>query len=372
MGQPSEQQPSSSAAKPRAASSGHAVALCVVAAAVLGAYAAQNFRTAFPISEIDITMDRDAALLAGQQIAADYGLRPVAGDSNPVWHAASFDVDSNVQVFVELERGLQTWRTMLQASELVHFSPYSWTVRRFQEGEIAEAAVTFNPLGQALGFSQTLPEDEPGASLPAADARSLVEALLGSEAGRSLWRCDLARYTEVEHSEEDRTGGRRDHSFTYELAGSATGVALGDGKHRLRVDVAGDKLSGLRRFIHVPEAFSRRYAEMRSANESLAFIAVLSFYLLYLFLGLLVRGSRRVSSPPITAHVSHAGIRACMRACTCTCTCVQACMHVRVHTLICVCGTHTCTCAHMHVHTCMCAHMLRLGDSCCCGSAVCF
>ena len=191
--------------------------LWAAAAAAAGLYAVRNFHAAFPISEIDITMGRDAALAAGAALASDLALRPAAvatAGSGAPWHAASFDVDNNVQVFVELERGLPTWREMLGAPELVHYSPYFWAVRRYREGEIAEAEVRFNPLGEPIGFSQSLPEDEAGAALPASDARALVVAALDSVEGCARWRVDLGRYREIEHSEKDRAGGRRDHTFT--------------------------------------------------------------------------------------------------------------------------------------------------------------
>lgn len=148
----------------------------------------------------------------------------------------------------------------------------------------------FNPLGQPLGFAQTLPESEPGATLSEPDARALVEALVSTPEGKARWSVDLDRYAEVSHLSEDRTGGRRDHKFTFELKDEAITVALGDGKHRMNIYVAGDKVSGLRRFIHVPESFTRGYAEMRSANEALAYAATIAFYVLYFFCGILIGG----------------------------------------------------------------------------------
>eukprot|EP01047_Picozoa_sp_COSAG01_P043019 COSAG01_NODE_3795_length_5688_cov_11.154410_2_plen_410_part_00 len=261
-------------------------------ALVLGALAARNFHAAFPMAEIEITMDREAALLAGQRVAATYNLRPPHLQDKPVWHAATFNLDNDVQVFVELTLGLPMWRRMLQRHELLNYSPYHWAVRRFRAGEISEAVIHFNPIGEAIGFEQVLPQDEPGAALSAGDARAVAEAMVRSESGQQLWRVDLNRYVEVEHSEEDRTGGRRDHRFTYELLGNATSVPLAsvDGRHRLLLKVAGDQVSGLQRFIHVPQAFERRYSEMRSANESLAHTAVIGMYLLYAFVGILVGG----------------------------------------------------------------------------------
>ena len=131
-----------------------------------------------------------------------------------------------------------------------------------------------------------MPQDEPGASLAVEDARALAEGEMAST--HAIWSVDLSTYTEVEHSQEDRIGGRCDHSFTYELHANATTVELGDGKHRLTLQVSGDQLTGVSRYIRIPESFTRRYSEMRSANESIAYVAVLAFNLLYAFVGVLV------------------------------------------------------------------------------------
>jgi hypothetical protein len=278
---------------PRSAAAGGGTpatwAAATAASLALLAYATMTFHTAFPITSLEITMDRDQALQSAAALADEYSLRPAVADDG-VRQAVDFESADDVQVFVELDHGLQTWFKMLQRAELPSFSPYYWIIRHFREGDIAETEIFFNPLGDALGFSQKLPESEPGAALSEEDARAVAVALVTSDQGRTRWSVDLERYTEVEHLAEDRTGGRRDHSFTFELKDEAITVPLGDGKHRLSLHVAGDQVCGLRRFIHVPEAFSRGYAEMRSANESIAYAATIAFYVLYFFLGILVGG----------------------------------------------------------------------------------
>ena len=147
-----------------------------------------------------------------------------------------------------------------------------------------------DPTGGLIGFAQKLPESEPGAALSEEQARGLAEGLVSTVDGKERWGVVLDRYTEVEHMQEDRTGGRRDHTFTYELKPEATAVPLGDGKHRLRIQVGGSVATGLERYVFVPEAFTRKYAEMRSANETIAYAATMAFYILYVFVGILAGG----------------------------------------------------------------------------------
>ncbi len=60
----------------------------------------QYFPQAFPIVSLDITMDRERALSAARNLAAQHGLSP------PNFRqAASFSSDQRVQTFVELEGG---------------------------------------------------------------------------------------------------------------------------------------------------------------------------------------------------------------------------------------------------------------------------
>ena len=54
-----------------------------------------------------------------------------------------------------------------------------------------------------------------------------------------------------------------DHTFTYERSD----VTFSEGRVRLRLVVSGDKLTAVTYFLKIPEAFTRRYASMRSANE---------------------------------------------------------------------------------------------------------
>ena len=234
---------------------------------------------------------------------------------------------------MELEHGVDAWRSMMTPEQLVVYSPYRWIVRHFAEGQVAEVVrrlsrpppsaagrtdrrvfccctvvpmvvpqvVAFDPFGKPYSFDQRLPEADPGPALPEAEARALAE---GMTAG---FEVDLAPYTPIEHKQKDLASvrqppappsppsapsavtiaapslprwppeppphcpltapslppvplkGRRDHTFTYELRPNHTfAVPLGDGKHKLSLEVAGDKVVALRRYVDIPEAFERR------------------------------------------------------------------------------------------------------------------
>ena len=234
-------------------------ALCTV-------WAARHFAEAFPLVTLDVTMDRSAALEAAQDLAGDRGWGP-----DSARQAIQFSLDSEVQSFVELEAGGKPAYTEMLGGDL--YSPYTWVVRRFAEGEVNETTIRFAPDGRPYGFREKMPEDEPGASLDGEAARALAEAAVAD-----AWDVELGEYELVESSHEVLPGGRTDHSLVYERPD----VRIGEGRYRLRLTVAGDRFTELTHFIKIPEAFSRRYAEMRSANDGIAAGAGFALVILYL------------------------------------------------------------------------------------------
>jgi len=236
------------------------------------AFTFRYFSQGFPLVTLDLRMDRETALTFAETLAEENGWGP-----EEFSQAASFGLDFRTQVFVELETGgTEAFAEMLKGDL---YSPYTWRVRHFKEGETTETSLWFTPAGQPYGFSETLPEDQPGAGLSSEDALAIAEA----EAGE-MWSMTLAEFDLVEPKQEVRPGGRIDHTFVYERRD----VSLGEGRYLLRLTVAGDRLTGLQHFVKIPEAFSRQYQEMRSANNTIAFGATIAMLGLYVFGGCIV------------------------------------------------------------------------------------
>jgi hypothetical protein len=236
-------------------------------------YALRTFPLAFPIVSIELEMDREAALADARDLAATHGWGPEG-----FRQAASFgDARPEVRTYLELELGEEDAVRRLERDGGYH--PFHWRVRHFQADETTEVRVRFTPAGAPYGFRLQLPEDEPGADLEEEQARPIAEA-----GATEHWGVDLGLYELIEASQETRPGGRVDHAFTYRKAG----VELGEGEYRVRLGVAGDRISEVTRIVHVPEGFSRRYQEMRSANVRLAMIASAAFVVLFLIGGCMV------------------------------------------------------------------------------------
>ncbi len=212
------------------------------------------FAAAFPLVALDLRMDREQALSQAAELARNNGWGPAT-----FGQAASFELDQQTQHFVELEAGGNEAFGAMLAGDL--YAPYKWVVRHFQQNEIHEVRIYFTPTGVFYGFAEQFPEDEAGPALDNDAALAIAEAAASGSFG-----IDLDVYERVEASEEIRPGGRVDHTFVYERPEPQ----VGEGQYRLRLNVAGERLSGLVHFVEVPEAFQRRYTEMRSANDTIA------------------------------------------------------------------------------------------------------
>ena len=234
-------------------------------AVACAAFAVANFPRAFSIVELDLEMDRATALSEARRLADELGWGPAG-----YRQAASFRVDDRARSFVELEGGGPAAFAGLLTDGPFH--PYQWVVRHFRGGEVRETEVRFRPDGTPYGFREQLSEDEPGAALDPDAARAIAENGTGDP-----WDVALDGYAPVEASQEERPGGRVDHTFVYERADARAG----EGRFRLRLVVSGDRLTELTRLLQVPEAFDRRYEGMRSANEGITIAGSFAMLLIY-------------------------------------------------------------------------------------------
>jgi hypothetical protein len=231
-------------------------------------FAARYFASAFPIVTLDLRMNREDALSKAREITSNLRLPPEA-----YREAASFSGDQFLQNFVELEGGGTRVLRSIMAEGLCY--PYTWTVRHFKPGETHETSISFTPQGVPYGFAVKVPESEQGPALDAGQAREIAQRSAARD-----WQVDLGHYQPVEESREVRSTGRVDQTFVYER----TDARVGEGRYRLRLVVSGDRLTELSRFVKVPEAFSRRYEQMRSTNDVISTADAFALIVLY-FIG---------------------------------------------------------------------------------------
>ena len=232
-------------------------------------FAFHFFPQTFPLIHLNITMDLEQALDTADVIAQKYNLGPDGYE-----YAAMFHTNNTVKTFVELEAGGKD--AFVEMMEKKLYMPYTWQIRHFKEHEKNEVTIRFTPDGTPYGFIETISENDPGEQLSSIEARKIAENDITEH-----WNVNFNNYTLVETSQKTELSGRIDHILVYERIDQK----IGDGLYRLKVVVSGDKTTELTHFVKVPEAFNRRYAEMRSANNTIAWAATIVMALLYLLCG---------------------------------------------------------------------------------------
>jgi len=234
----------------------------VVLSAGAAIFTFRNFSTAFPLVSIELKMDRADAIRSARALAEKYSWPPAGFDQ-----AAEFGGDQEVQNFIELEGGGKQELGRVLKEKI--YALYTWRVRHFKQGDAHEALIRFTPDGMPYGFYVKLPDQEPGDTRPVNQAQQIAET-----AAQRDWNIDFTKYRLAESAKDVKPGGRTDHAFVYERQDER----LGEGRYRLRLVVGGDKLTELTHFVQVPEAFTRRYQQMRSANDAIgAFSQVVAF-----------------------------------------------------------------------------------------------
>ncbi len=228
------------------------------------------FSVALPSISVDIVMDRAAAMDSASSLAARY-----SWGSSEDRSAATFGLaDPIVQTYVELEGGGS--EVVERLAERNVYEAYQWRVRRFAEARVEESWTSFTPAGEPYGFQVRLAEDDlaEGNRSPE-DARGVAEAVA------TAWGVALEAYALVESSAETLPAGRVDHTFVYERSDER----LAEASFRLRLVVAGSRVTGLTHFVRVPEAFGRQYADMRSTNDTIALVAQAVLLIVFGLLG---------------------------------------------------------------------------------------
>ena len=158
------------------------------------------------------------------------------------------------------------------------YSAYTWRVRQFREGDPNETTLRFTPDGKPYGFVEQLKEDAPGAAL---SSRRRAPARRDGRPRELAGRIS----TPMPSSNRGRNGARVAGSITRSRT-SGPRRRSNEGRYRLRLVESGDRLTEVTYFVRIPEAFTRRYQNMRSANEAIGIGSVVGMVLLYVVGGI--------------------------------------------------------------------------------------
>jgi membrane protease YdiL (CAAX protease family) len=125
-----------------------------------------------------------------------------------------------------------------------------WMTRYFKSLDQEEVTVLEHPeTGKLLGFTHTIPEDGPGADIPVDRARQTASAFAAAEG----W--DLAAM-DLKESSSEKKKARRDYTLEWE-ARPGDPRNLDEAHYRVHMEVAGDRVTSLRSYWKIPEAYER-------------------------------------------------------------------------------------------------------------------
>ena len=231
------------------------------------------FPNAFTILNIDLSMSREDALSKASDLSKKLNIGP-----DDYYQVTTFGVDSKAQNFIELDQGGATKFNEI-AVEKKYYEAYTWKIRHYKPENVNESWIMFTPQGEFYGFSEVLSDDFFIESL------SEIEALEFAVNEAEKLYVNFSNYVLVEKSQDKKPSNRIDHTFVYKR----NDISLGDeGEYRLKLVVSGSKLTTVQRYIKIPEAFSMRYEEMRSANNTIAAIANYGILLFYIIGGIII------------------------------------------------------------------------------------
>ncbi len=221
------------------------------------------FYRAFPEASIDFRVDRNASQTVAEKFLASQSIS-VKGYR----HASSFRYDDEAKVFMERELGLEKANALMGKEVRL----WRWGHRWFKPLQKEEFRVEVTTRGEVASFQHVLPEETPGADLPANAARALAESFLVLEMKRPIDSLDFV------DSQSEKRPHRTDHVFTWKVAD----LDLHGATYRVSVTVQGDRVDGYNEFLKTPEEWRRNYARLRSLNETTAQVDLVFFALLVL------------------------------------------------------------------------------------------
>lgn len=234
------------------------IGACLGMIAVGALVTAVLFRRAFPEAQIEFRVNRGQARQLGEKLLAERK-RSIVG----AHFAGRFTVEDDPKVYLERELGLEKAGALYGTTARV----WRWEMRWYRSAVKEEERVTVTPLGDVVGFESVRRDDAPGPRPAQSEARALATAFL---AGRGL---PESAWKPIEATPISRAQ-RTDWKFVDERLG----VRMGDATVRYETTVSGGEVSAFQEFVHVPEAWQRDYARLRSKNETAGTLATLGLF----------------------------------------------------------------------------------------------
>jgi hypothetical protein len=241
------------------------IVVCLVVIVAGAAITLALFRRAFPEASIEFRVNRNEARTVAEKFLASRGR-----DVGKHRFAGRFGVEEEPKVYLERELGLEKASAYYGRDAKV----WRWEMRWFQSGIKEEERVAITPLGDLAAFESVRKDDAPGPRPTEEEARAIAVKYLAS---RGL-AGNLKRIESTPVSRPARTDWR--------FVDERTGFAMGEATVRYLTNVSGNEVAAFHEFVHVPEAWTRDYAKLRSKNNTANLVG--NFFLFLTFLAMIV------------------------------------------------------------------------------------
>ena len=236
------------------------IAVCLITIAAGAAVTLALFRRAFPEASIEFRVNRQEARGVAEKLLKERGR-----DVSKHRFAGRFGVEEEPKVYLEKELGLEKASRFYGADAKV----WRWEMRWFQSGVKEEERVAITPLGDLAAFESVRRDDAPGPRPSEEEARPVAARFLSSRGLGSLLH--------IESTPVSRPN-RTDWIFVDERAG----FRMGEATVRYRTTVSGGQVTAFSEFVHVPEAWTRAYAKLRSKNNTANLVGNFALFLTFL------------------------------------------------------------------------------------------
>ncbi len=247
----------------------------------IGAVAAWGFLTRFNHDETRLHLDREKAIAIAQQELAKHNV------DIQQWHALS-NVSGEPK-----QQDRYIWQEFCRPlyRELMHdfyLQPPCWEIRfATWQGKLADRAEEYHVNiardGTVVRYEHKLPQHKPGLSLTEHEARDVAHKALSADG------FDVATLNEM-GAVAEKQPERTDWKLTFELKPEALSMPSckstpPDNKPtnpRLRIDVkiSGDKVTEIKRYVYVPEQWSRADKDNKQLRKGIKHLITLFGYVL--------------------------------------------------------------------------------------------
>jgi hypothetical protein len=212
----------------------------------------------FPFTSIDLKMPRSAIGEFSRQWCNRLGYNPAGSVSSTV-----FDYDDDAKTFLEYELGQDKANELMKST----VPTWYWSTRFCRPFKLEEVNVCLDPIGNLVSVSRSISNDRPLPSLDSAAAKKLATEFITKQAG-----CSLDSYQCIEDGSVPQSR-RTDHYFTFE----DTQNDYKGAKLRIYSYISGNTLTEYKRFLFIPENWSRKFEKLRSYNRSLQDLAGIGY-----------------------------------------------------------------------------------------------